>query len=160
MLPFKEGDKFIIEIGTVYEKMEDHSLPDERPYKTYEHLYRVKNFGTMVFDEWALSQLDRYSSAVGPYGIGCICRISRDKPKSRKEWEALKENGWPAPNPAWMITEVEKKEDGGWIYKGIQRDGEQIEVDNTVHITYLNTHYNTVREWAACKTVFPGEEEK
>ena len=143
---YKPGSRFIIEVETVYDANQKTSMAEVPP--RLHHLYRMKNFGSLVFDDWGLSNLERTYGNVGPLGIGCVCRISRSKPKDREELRRWWKEGWPEPNDPWMITEVEKKEDGSWTYHGIDRQGQEVLVDSTTHVTYLNLHFNTVMEWA------------
>ena len=50
------GDKFIIEIAEILKQPQFPGDPVEPPA-----LYRIKGFGTLVFDEYGLSKLKKYS---------------------------------------------------------------------------------------------------
>lgn len=48
------GDKFVIEIADVYQKVDNGDGP--------ETLYRMKGFNSLVFDEQGINKLERYNS--------------------------------------------------------------------------------------------------
>ena len=146
---FKKGDKFIIEIEEAYNSTVDHT--DEAgtiPNK----LFRMKGFQALTFDNWGLLKLQRLYPMAGPYGIGCVLRISRPRPENDQQKAEWKKLGWPKTypehNPSWMVTQVEKKDDGTWVYHGVQRNGEQIEVPSTTRVTYTGLFFNTVIDWS------------
>lgn len=56
---YKPGDKFIIEIGEDY-IYSDFTKTEEQK-KAPAHLYRIKGFNSLVFDENGLDRLDKYS---------------------------------------------------------------------------------------------------
>lgn len=147
----KPGTKYIIEVETVYESMPNHTLT-EVP-KNLNHIYRIKGFSSLFFDQWGLRKLELYRDMKGPYGIGCVVKIKDPhiKPKNRKEMIEGEENGTepkPTPNPVWMITHVDMHEDGTWTYIGIKHDGEEIKVESSERLQYTGLFFNTVVEWA------------
>lgn len=48
---FKQGDKFVIEIAECHTHWHDNGYPMS--------LYRVKGFGTLIFDDGGLSKLEK-----------------------------------------------------------------------------------------------------
>lgn len=54
------GDKYIIEIGEVYETLENSATANNEQVNKPTFLYRIKGFNSLVFDEDGLNKLEEY----------------------------------------------------------------------------------------------------
>lgn len=58
----KLGDKYIIEIGEVYETLENSATVNDEQLMKPTFLYRIKGFNSLVFDETGLNKLEKYDA--------------------------------------------------------------------------------------------------
>ena len=59
----KIGDKFIIEIESVYGKLNGNEFSEDEEYlRGNPRLYKIKGFNSLVFDEYGLNRLEKYET--------------------------------------------------------------------------------------------------
>ena len=104
----KVGDKFIIEIESVYGKLNGNEFSEDEEYlRGNPRLYTIKGFNSLVFDEDGLNRLEKYEppeeEKSSPVNVGD---------------EIEDENG-----ARWFVTAIQKRNDSVFDVFGVGFDG-------------------------------------
>lgn len=138
---FKIGDRFIIEIDSIYES-DSFTGP--------KIMYRVKGFNSLVFDDRGLEKLKRFDEE------DILSSISKEISSSKDVRDlVVGDEVYSHPivtdgklNAPWVIT-YKSLVDGKLIYRGITRSGQKIKTDGKYPPILIPTgqHYDDISSY-------------
>lgn len=104
----KVGDKFIIEIESVYGKLNGNEFSEYEEYlRGNPRLYKIKGFNSLVFDEYGLNRLEKYEPPE-----------EEEHPQVNVGDEVEEVSG-----ARWFVTSVERMPGGVHTVSGVGLDG-------------------------------------